>query len=920
MENANLWNMTKGILTILLGAWNAAFTATIHRQIFLPKRYRPGINIAMSAIAASLKITVAYGAGLPLDSATISHWATVGTPALSADGRYAALADHSERGNSVVIVRTTGASWRVEENGVLLGFSADSRLAILSGGENAGITILTLGSSSRMAIPNARSAVLRSRLNNSMLMFRRPRQGGQDVVLRKLSTGKESVFQDIAAFELSDDGSSALLRRSTGSAPNQRIQLIWLEVQTERIHVLWEGSSVDRVHFDAPHVHLAFIGEKAIDGAETESLWYFQRGDLTARRIADVALLPLSRSMRFGDIEAVAGDGGHVFLGLKKVEPKGSSAQSSKLHIWNYRDSSLESMRSENRSYLASIRVSDGRLTVLEGEGDQATLNGSQSILIQHRIGDSGERKWNPAGVNSIFILSNPEAERIPVGENGQELPNLSAAGHYVIFYSVMEHNWMSYDVTSGSTRNITASIPTSWTSEDNGTPSSPTFPYRPVVWTAADQRVLLYDQYDIWVVDPSGRAPSVSLTKGFGRQHHIVLRLADDSTSLFNRRVPLMLKAFNRDTKETGYFTTMLGTSADPKRLTMGPYVYDFDDIGGQAPIKAAHAEAYLVSRESATASRNWFFTYDFKTFTPISDVHPERGVNWLRSELMNWPLPDGTMDQGVLYKPENFDPSRKYPVIFNYYERLSDKLNAFIVPKISDGELDIPTFVSHGYLVFTPDIHFEVGHPMASALSALESAARYLSTMPWVDASKLGLQGISFGGMETNYIVTHSHLFAAANASSGIDNFVSGYDSILEDGTSAQSLYENTQIRIGPTLWERPDLYIENSAIFNADHTTTPLLLMHTTNDGVCLFYQAEELFVALRRLGKPVWMLQYDDADHFLIGTAAEDFSTRQMQFFDHYLKGSPPPKWMTEDVPTRLKGIETGLELDTSGQEP
>ena len=190
----------------------------------------------------------------------------------------------------------------------------------------------------------------------------------------------------------------------------------------------------------------------------------------------------------------------------------------------------------------------------------------------------------------------------------------------------------------------------------------------------------------------------------------------------------------------------------------------------------------------------------------------------------------------------------------------------------------------------------------------------------MPWVDSLKMGLQGHSFGGYETNYLITHCHMFVAACSASGLSDIISDYGGLEDDGSSLEVLFEQTQNRIGATLWGKPELYIKNSPIFRADHVTTPLLMMHTKIDGACPFANAVEFFIALRRLGKKVWMLQYDDGNHFLWGNAAADFTIRMQQFFDHYLKGSPAPKWMIEGIPAKLKGIEDGLELEGPGVMP
>jgi dipeptidyl aminopeptidase/acylaminoacyl peptidase len=155
---------------------------------------------------------------------------------------------------------------------------------------------------------------------------------------------------------------------------------------------------------------------------------------------------------------------------------------------------------------------------------------------------------------------------------------------------------------------------------------------------------------------------------------------------------------------------------------------------------------------------------------------------------------------------------------------------------------------------------------------------------------------------------------------ASSGMSDFISAYGSVIGNGTSRQRQYELYRDRIGATLWERPDLYIENSPVLKADKVTTPLLMMNNKADSDVPFPQGVEMFTALRRLGKKAWMLQYDGEDHMVFDNAAQDLTIRMTQFFDHYLKGAPAPRWMTEGVPARVKGIDSGLELDTSGRQP
>lgn len=427
--------------------------------------------------------------------------------------------------------------------------------------------------------------------------------------------------------------------------------------------------------------------------------------------------------------------------------------------------------------------------------------------------------------------------------------------------------------------------------------------------------------------MDLSGRILPLCLTNRYGRRNHIAFRLANDERhAILSPGQSILLSAFNRATKDNGFYSKSLFEKGDPTLLTMGPYVYEVADhnpkrgIGGQAPVKARDEEAYIVWRMSATESPNFFYTRNFVNFSPISEEHPEKKCNWLTSELISWKTLDGGISQGVLYKPENFDPKKKYPVIFYYYERMSDELNQFRYPEVSSDRLDIPTYVSNGYLILAPDVHYKIGETGQSAVNSIVSAARWLSKQPWVDSTKMGLQGHSFGGYETNYVITHSHLFAAACSASGLSDYISSYGSLI-DGYSEEGLFEMSQNRIGATLWQRPDLYIKNSPIFRANQVTTPLLMMHTTNDGIYHFSDAVEFFTGLRRLGKKVWMLQYDNEDHSLLGEAAAiDYTIRMRQFFDHYLKGAPAPKWMVEGIPASEKGIDDGLQLEPPGVEP
>ncbi len=379
-----------------------------------------------------------------------------------------------------------------------------------------------------------------------------------------------------------------------------------------------------------------------------------------------------------------------------------------------------------------------------------------------------------------------------------------------------------------------------------------------------------------------------------------------------------LILTGFNTVNQYNGFFQLILGQTTPPECLTMGPYTFyrvesqkphrhSFDD--GMLPRKAAAANVWVIKRESASEAPNFFLTTGFRHFEQLTHLAPQLDYNWLTTELITYTQLDGTPGKGILYKPENFDPKKRYPVIFNIYEQFSHRLYEFPQPEPARDNIDIPWLVSRGYLVFTPDIRYQPATISGKttgqwAYNSVVAAARCLSAFPYVDPKRLGIQGHSLGAEETNYLITHTHLFAAAAEMAGVTDAVSAYLGLLPatdyplETQEGQYIWESGQARIGATLWQRPDLYLRESAVLHADRITTPLLIVHNKADAAVPWRQGVELYLALRRLGKPVWLLQYEGENHSMLNEAgALDYTLRLTEYFDHYLKDKPLPVWMT-----------------------
>ena len=295
------------------------------------------------------------------------------------------------------------------------------------------------------------------------------------------------------------------------------------------------------------------------------------------------------------------------------------------------------------------------------------------------------------------------------------------------------------------------------------------------------------------------------------------------------------------------------------------------------------------------------------------LSHINPQqKNYNWGTVEQIHWTAYDGTPQEGMLYKPEDFDAKKKYPVLIYFYERNSDNLYNYITPQPSWSIINITFYVSRGYLVFVPDITYKTGIPGECAFNSICSGAEALAANSWVDKDNMAIQGQSWGGYQVAYLVTRTRMFKAAGAGAPVANMTSAYGGIRwQTGMSRQFQYEQTQSRIGRNLWDSPETYIANSPLFKLPNVTTPVLIMHNDADGAVPWYQGIEMFMGLRRLGKPAWLLEYNDEAHNLRQRRnRKDLSIRLQQFFDYYLKGAPEPSWMKNQLSILRKGQEFG----------
>ncbi len=354
----------------------------------------------------------------------------------------------------------------------------------------------------------------------------------------------------------------------------------------------------------------------------------------------------------------------------------------------------------------------------------------------------------------------------------------------------------------------------------------------------------------------------------------------------------------FHEWDKNYGFYETRIGRSGVSRVLE--------DDKRFDIVSLAEESDAILFTQQTYTEYPNLWVTSDrrFRNPVRVSGLHLDLTDRfaWGRAELVEWLNMDGRTVQGILYYPGDYEPGERYPVFIYYYERFSQRLYDFNTP-VTNHRPNIAQYTSDGYAVFLPDIWFDVPIPGYSATKNLVSGVHKLVEMGVADPDAIGLHGHSWSGYLTAHVVTQTDIFAAAVAGAPVSNMTSAYGGIRwGSGLARQFQYEQAQSRLGVSLWENPNPYIENSPLFFADRINTPLLIQHGDADEAVPWYQSIELYLVMRRLGKESVFLHYYDEPHHLGKLANRlDYAIKMKEYMDYYLKGVEAPAWIIEGVP-------------------
>ncbi|KPH12513.1 prolyl oligopeptidase family serine peptidase [Chryseobacterium sp. ERMR1:04] len=779
------------------------------------------------------------------------------------------------------------------------------------------------------------------------------------LVVRNLLNGKSTTYENVFRYEFSKNGKqlvfvtkkpeektskdknekkdsldekSVTKKETNKSKPKkyafQTVQVV--NLQTGAVDKISEmEGDFSQLSLDEEGSQLAFVGTSSAqnDLVKLYQLYYFNfKGNKKEIITNDNSEMKKNWVISENRLPKFSKNGKQLYFGVAPKPIAKDTAMIANDHavvdIWNYKDDYLQTVQLKElkddlkKSYAAVMQTEKPNLFKNIDGVDLDTLRVVNEGNAEFALGITSlnnriSSQWEGSTKKTYFIIDNKTGERTEIIHNLNGSVAVSPLGKFVVIFDREKGKWFSYNVKTKLTLPLNSELPVSFVDEEFDMPDFPD-PYGIASWTDNDESVIIKDRYDLWEFFLNGSKKPRNITNGFGRKNKITFETYDldkDIKSL-NRKSSIYLSAFDNTSKANGIFKTSIHSNIDPIKIQM-------ENVWGYRTLqKAKNAEEYVLIKESYTDSPNIFATSDFSKQDKLSDTNPQQKLyNWGTDELVNWTTPKGNTSTGVVYKPENFDPNKKYPMIVYFYEKLSDNLNRYVAPAPTPSRLNISYFVSNGYLVFTPDISYIDGFPGESAMEYINSGVEKLKENSWVDAAKIGIQGQSWGGYQVAYLIAHTNMYAAAWSGAPVVNMTSAYGGIRwSSGMNRQFQYEKSQSRLGKNLWEAPDLYIKNSPLFTMDKVKTPVVIMSNDKDGAVPWYQGIEMFTALRRLGKQVWLLNYNGDDHNLMKRQnRKDIQIREQQFFDYYLKGAKAPAWMTKGVPATQKGKDWGFEL-------
>lgn len=832
----------------------------------------------------------------PLTENDYQRWGTLEVKAISDQGKWASYAMHYENHSDTLFVQnTTKTKSYVFPKGNDGRFGEEKLFAFLA--------------------PNSKLKVL------------------------ELPTGKIAVYDNIKRYELAKDGQYIItlnkgygekslmqIRNSNGKVIDSIDGVSEYTLNADKDAIVYASSQKD--YSEIGIIHFAHYSHTAVSKANgshffnlmwdknSKSVAFFKEKDSAAKviivnyyKIADKKLFMFDYAAKFASKNmevfkrttfSISDDGKKVFFMIaKKKDPNTENPNIPEIwhgsDKWLYADRQRQLAEGDIPKVALWYPDTGLYLQISDDELPSIMLTGQQEYAVLYNKFSYGlQSKYYEEADFYLTDLKNGSKELI-LKKQSVDLNQIGfdPFSNKILYYK--ESNWWIYDSVEKTHTNLTKKVTTHWDNYNTADAPHQFGVYGNPGWTDDGKNVLLYDANDIWLVAIDGSSYK-RLTRGY--EKNLVYRITPTeydwrSQSNYDGRNPtifdlskdLLLEARNTDNWSTGCFIYN-------DKSKEQPLVYEASKID---EIRKSKNSAYIFQTQTFNQSPRLEFRRKNQTASKIlfQSNKQQKEYSFGKSELLYYDNSKGQKLKAALFYPANYDPTKKYPMVVHIYDVMSDEIHQYVNPSFLNPEgFNVANYTLNGYFVLMPDIIYELGNPGSSAVDCVTAGVNAVIAKDIVDKDKVGLDGHSFGGYETNFIISQTNIFAAAVSGAGISDIISLYFNISKNGYFQSDMwrFENQQFRIGKSLYEDKEAYINNSPIMHAENVRTPLLLWAGKNDRIIPWNQSISYYLVLRKLGVPTQMLVYPDEDHSLENPDNQkDLSKRMMRWFDHLLKG-------------------------------
>ncbi len=740
---------------------------------------------------------------------------------------------------------------------------------------------------------------------------------GTDLVLYDLENGTSSVIGNVEEFAFNKKSSYLAYTVDAADKIGNGVYLFDLNNATSQIldgdqkyysKLVWDDAQEKEKNWSSKGDRIAILRGDAIDtlSQSVNDLLVFTglKQSLTKRTLERSSeLLPKDYVISDKLSLYFSEDGAKVFFGIKKQEDKRELSKDTipNVDVWHYKDPYIQSVqmvraaRERDLTYTSVFYLNENKFHRLADDDLKVLLPSKHNV---YRVGRNetpylNDVNWgiSPADLYRVDIRS---GERKRFAEEVNRPLGISPDGSMYVYQK--DSALYAYHLDKDKSINISEKSLVTFMDMEHPYPhENPT--YGIAGWSADKKHIILNHKYDLYQVALDGSKVQ-NLTQ-IGENQKIVFRvlILDKEEEWVDLKKPILLEAYGEQTKKSGFYEVKAGNS---------PTVLVFEDMMYSSPQLASKSDQVFFTKQTFEKFPDFYqANTKFANQKQLTDANPQQeNFAWGRRVLVDFENSKGDKLQGTLALPANYEEGKTYPTIIYFYEKMSDRHHQYSMP-VYDDRPHMSTYASNGYMVFMPDIVFEEGYPGTSSLDAITAAAKKLIELGYADKENIGLQGHSWSGYQTSFILTQTDMFKCIVTGAPPTNLESFYNNIYgSSGTVHHGIMEIGQVRMGRgvTPWTHRDIYQRENPMHHIPNIKTPFLILHGTKDGAVDWSQGLELFNAARRMDKEVIFLSYPGEGHHLANEANQkDFQRRMKEYFDYHLMDKEPADWIIDGVP-------------------